>query len=63
MKDKDTLINDNDDIRNKVQERFLNDSLSFRTGLQESLMRKRNNEMWELRKFPQSRAGQTSCKC
>lgn len=63
MKDRDTLINNNDDIRNKVQEKFLNDQLSYRTGLQESLMRKRNNELWELRKFPQSRAGQTSCKC
>jgi hypothetical protein len=62
MKSQGEMINDNDDIRQKAQEKFLNDSLLFRTGLQESLMRKRNNEMWEVRKFPKSRAGNTSCK-
>lgn len=58
MKPENMIYDDaNCNVREKAQQQFLDDSISFRTGLQESLMRKRNNEMWQLRKFPQSRAG------
>jgi hypothetical protein len=43
------------DIRALTQEAFLRNSLQHRTELQERLLRKRNNELWELRKFPQNR--------
>jgi hypothetical protein len=62
MKPQEKIISDDNDIRSKVQEQFLDDSLFFRTGLQESLMRKRNNELAQLRAFPHSRAGyKTGC--
>ena len=55
----DATINRNDcNIREKTHQKFLDDSIGFRTDLQQSLMRKRNAEMWQLRKFPLSRAGQ-----
>ena len=49
---------DNNDIRNVndiralAQDSFLRSSLQQRTELQERLMRKRNGEMWQLRKYP-----------
>jgi len=59
----DYTINQNDcNIREKAQQKFLDDSIGFRTDLQQSLMRKRNNEMWQLRKFPLSRAGQRTMR-
>jgi hypothetical protein len=42
----------NSQIRDLAQNSFLNSSLQQRTELQERLMRKRNNEMWQLRKYP-----------
>ena len=41
-------------IRDLAQNSFLNSSLQHRTELQERLMRKRNNELWQLRKYPTS---------
>lgn len=58
MKDNETINRNDCDIRQKAQQKFLDDSIGFRTDLQQSLMRKRNNEMAQLRKFPLSRAGQ-----
>ena len=43
-------------IRALAQDTFLRSSLQQRTELQERLMRKRNSEMWQLRKFPKSNA-------
>ena len=40
------------DIRALAQETFLNSSLQQRNDLQERLMRKRNNELHQLRKYP-----------
>jgi hypothetical protein len=42
-------------IRDLAQNSFLNSSLQHRTELQERLMSKRNNEMWQLRKYPTSK--------
>jgi hypothetical protein len=42
----------NSNIRALAQDSFLQSSLQNRTELQERLMRKRNNEMWQLRKYP-----------
>ena len=42
----------NADIRALANNAFLDASLTQRTSLQESLLRKRNNEMWQLRKSP-----------
>ena len=39
-------------IRSLAQDTFLRSSLQQRTELQERLMRKRNNELWESRKYP-----------
>jgi hypothetical protein len=64
MRPQNEIDNDaNCNVREKAQQKFLDDSIAYRTGLQESLMRKRNNEMWQLRKFPQSRAGGNSKRC
>lgn len=46
-----------DDIRDKAQTAFLEDSLSFRNDMMTRLMRKRNAELWQLRQSPLSRAG------
>ena len=46
----------NPDIRALANDAFLQAAITQRTSLQESLMRKRNSEMWQLRKAP--RGGQ-----
>jgi hypothetical protein len=48
----------NSDIRALANQKFLDDSLTFRTGLQERLMRKTNAEAWQQRKFPISKNSQ-----
>lgn len=45
------------DIRALAQDTFLRSSLQQRTELQERLMRKRNNELWQLRKYPMHTSG------
>jgi hypothetical protein len=47
-----------DYIREMAQDTFLQASLQQRTELQERLMRKRNSEMWQLRKAPIQTSGQ-----
>jgi hypothetical protein len=42
----------NRNIRELAQESFLNSSLQQRNELSERLMRKRNGELWQLRKYP-----------
>ena len=42
----------NSEIRALANDSFLRASLQQRTELQERLLRKRNNEMWQLRKYP-----------
>ncbi len=42
----------NSEIRALANDSFLTSSLQHRTELQERLLRKRNNEMWQLRKYP-----------
>ena len=42
----------NSQIRALAQNTFLESSLQQRTELQQRLMRKRNNELWQLRKKP-----------
>lgn len=44
----------NQNMRQMVNQSFLDDSLSFRNDLQERLMRKRNAEMAYIRQFPKS---------
>ena len=44
-------------IRAFAQDTFLRSSLQQRNDLQERLMRKRNNEMYQLRKFPKHTLG------
>jgi hypothetical protein len=39
-------------IRVLAQDSFLNSSLQYKTELQQRLLRKRNSEMWQLRKYP-----------
>lgn len=41
-----------DDVRANVNNQFDADAMYFREGLQERLMRKRNSELWQLRKNP-----------
>jgi hypothetical protein len=49
-------------IKALAQDTFLRCSLQQRTELQERLMRKRNSEMWQLRKYPKSNtAGMRKC--
>jgi hypothetical protein len=45
-------------IKALANDAFLQGSIQFRTELQERLMRKRNSEMWQLRKAPVSTGGQ-----
>lgn len=40
------------DIKKTVHDQYTSDSLYFREGLQERLMRKRNRELWQLRSRP-----------
>ena len=47
----------NSNIRSLAQDTFLRSSLQQRTELQSRLMRKRNNELWQLRKKPMSTMG------
>lgn len=47
----------NSDIRALAQDSFLRSSLEQRDDLQYRLMRKRNNELWQLRKYPKSSGG------
>jgi hypothetical protein len=47
-----------DYIREMAQDTFLQASLQQRTELQERLMRKRNSELWQLRKAPIQTSGQ-----
>lgn len=42
----------NSNIRSLAQDTFLSSSLQQRTELQQRLMRKRNNELWRVRKYP-----------
>ena len=42
----------NSTIRALANQKFLDDALEFRTGMQERLMRKTNAEAWQQRKFP-----------
>ena len=49
-----------DNIRSLAQDSFLRASLEQRNSLSESLMRKRNSELWQLRKFPSRTFGGTS---
>ena len=42
----------NNNIRELAQQTFLNSSLQQRDDLMERLMRKRNSELWQLRKYP-----------
>ena len=41
-------------IRDMAQDSWTENSIAFRTGLQQSLMRKRNSEMWQNRNMPKS---------
>ena len=45
-------------IRNLVNDAWTRNSLEFRSGLQQSLMRKRNAELWQTRQFPKSTMNQ-----
>lgn len=47
----------NSRIRDLAQNTFLESSLQHRTELQQRLMRKRNNELWQLRKKPITTSG------
>ena len=56
---KDERGNENhSNIRALANQKFLDDALTFRTGMQESLMRKTNAEAWQQRKFPLSKGSQ-----
>lgn len=48
----------NDEMREMVNQSFLDNSLSFRNDLQERLMRKRNSELAYIRQFPKRTSGQ-----
>lgn len=48
----------NSNIRDLANDTFLQSSLQHRTELQERLMSKRNNELWQLRKYPMHTFGQ-----
>ena len=48
----------NDEMREMVNQSFLDNSLSFRNDLQERLMRKRNAELAYIRQFPKRTSGQ-----
>lgn len=50
-------------IRALAQDSWLRSSLQYRTDLSERLMRKRNSEMWQLRKYPTHNRGSCGTKC
>ena len=50
----------NSKIRNLANDQFLESALTFRTSLQQSLMRKINSEKWQQRKMPINTNGQRS---
>ena len=52
---------DTSEIRALANDEFLRATLQFRTELQERLMRKRNSEMWQLRKAPIRTFGGMKC--
>jgi len=62
MVDDDTMSSNNDRIREHAQQTILDDTIAYRTDLQNSLLRKRNSEMWQLRVAPLRRDGH-SRKC
>lgn len=47
----------NTDIYQAADSSYIDQNTQFRTDLQQSLMSKRNQELWQLRKYPMSRAG------
>lgn len=49
---------DNSTIRALANQKFLDDSLEFRTGMQERLMRKANSDAWQQRYKPLSKSSQ-----
>ena len=53
----------NSNIRALAQNTFLTSSLQQRNSLQQSLMRKRNAEMWQLRKYPTRTFGGQGSTC
>ena len=53
----DNYCIDNDEMREMVNQSFLDNSLSFRNDLQERLMRKRNAELAHIRQFPKRTSG------
>jgi hypothetical protein len=46
------------DVRQMAEDQYLNSAIEFRSGMMESLMRKRNSEMHQLRIAPISRNNQ-----
>jgi hypothetical protein len=54
----DNYENDSENMREMVNQSFLDNAISFRTDLQERLMRKRNSEMAYIRQFPKQTGGQ-----
>ena len=54
----DDYETNNDNMREMVNQSFLDNSLSFRNDLQERLMRKRNSELAYVRQFPKRTSGQ-----
>ena len=50
-----------DDFRNITESTYSNDVLSHRESLMESLMRKRNSEMWQQRAFPRQSGSNYKC--
>jgi hypothetical protein len=42
----------NSTIRSLANQKFVDDAITFRTGLQERLMRKQNATAWQQRKYP-----------
>jgi len=47
------------DIKQSVHDQYNSDALYFREGLQERLMKKRNQELWQLRAMPMSKGANT----
>ena len=50
------------DIHRLADEDYTDSMITFRTEMQERLMRKRNSELWQLREYPISRNGQRMLK-
>jgi hypothetical protein len=42
----------NSTIRQLANQKFVDDAITFRTGMQERLMRKQNSIAWQQRKYP-----------